>query len=116
MSTPLAASVLSQNTRRLKFIRCRLCSAGLGQISSQALLAAIGLHALSFPSETCPPSSERPLWTPSVRKHRIKVLIRGKDQLIKVTRPTKLTRPGITFLRPTSFTYKLREVPVPDQI
>ncbi|MED6262499.1 hypothetical protein ATANTOWER_020588 [Ataeniobius toweri] len=58
------------------------------------------------PSETCPPSSEQHLWTPSVRKHRIKVLIRGKDQLIKVTRPTKLTRPGITFLR--------REVPVPD--
>ncbi|MEQ2250895.1 hypothetical protein ILYODFUR_005583, partial [Ilyodon furcidens] len=35
------------------------------------------------PSETCPPSSEQHLWTPSVRKHQIKVLIRGKDQLIK---------------------------------
>ncbi|MEQ2241457.1 hypothetical protein ILYODFUR_025485 [Ilyodon furcidens] len=65
------------------------------------------------PSETCPPSSKRHLWTPSVKKHRVKVLTRGKDQLIKVTRPTKLTRPGITFLRRTSFTYKLREVPVP---
>ncbi|MEQ2252622.1 hypothetical protein ILYODFUR_023665 [Ilyodon furcidens] len=56
------------------------------------------IHSAS-PSETCPPSSERHRWTPFVRKHRLKVLIRGKDQLIKVTRPTKLTGPGITFLR-----------------
>ncbi|MEQ2302734.1 hypothetical protein AMECASPLE_009778 [Ameca splendens] len=48
------------------------------------------------------------------KETRIKVLICGKDQLIKVTRPTKLTRPRITFLRRTSYTYKLRKVPVPD--
>ncbi|MED6246744.1 hypothetical protein ATANTOWER_022759 [Ataeniobius toweri] len=86
----------------------------VAKISSQALLAAVGLHNLSF-SERNLSTLQRAAPLDQISKETTNQSSDlWKGSVIKVTRLTKLTRPGITPLRRTSTCNKLREVPVPD--
>ncbi|MED6280504.1 hypothetical protein CHARACLAT_011553, partial [Characodon lateralis] len=86
----------------------------IAKISSQALLAAVGLHNLSL-SERILSTLQRAAPLDQISKETTNQSSdMWKRSVIKVTRLTKLTRPGITPLRRTSACNKLREVPVQD--
>ncbi|MED6240762.1 hypothetical protein ATANTOWER_027536, partial [Ataeniobius toweri] len=83
-------------------------------ISSQALLRGVGLHNLSFSERNLSTLQQVAPLDQISKETTNQSSDLWKESVIKVTRLTKLSRPGITPLRRTSTCNKRREVPVPD--